>query len=53
MGIVAAIEANDADQLSAVVRENARVMTLDKINLKLLSEVKKVHCPDLDQVITN
>ena len=41
-----AIEAKDGDKLSQVVRDNARVMSLDKINMKLLSEIKNLHCPD-------
>ena len=46
-----AIEEKDNDKLSVVVRDNARVMTLDKISMKLLSEVKKLYCPDPEKVI--
>jgi len=28
------------------VRENARIMSLDKANSKLLVEIKKLHVPD-------
>ena len=45
-GIVESIEAQDSDRLTKVVRDNARIMSLDKANSKLLVEIKKLHCPD-------
>lgn len=30
------------------MRDNARIMSLDKANSKLLVEIKKLHCPDVD-----
>ena len=45
-GIVSAIEAHDGENLSKVVRDNARIMSLDKANSKLLVEIKKLHCPE-------
>lgn len=32
--------------MTKVVRDNARIMSLDKANSKLLVEVKKLHCPE-------
>ena len=45
-GIVAAIEEQSPDNLNGVVRDNARIMSLDKANSKLLVEIKKLHVPD-------
>ena len=45
-GIVAAIEEQSPDNLNGVVRDNARIMSLDKTNSKLLVEIKKLHVPD-------
>ena len=45
-GIVSAIEAQSPDNLSKTVRDNARIMSLDKTNSKLLVEIKKLHVPD-------
>ena len=45
-GIVEAIEAQSADNLINVVRDNARIMSLDKTNSKLLVEIKKLHVPE-------
>ena len=47
-GIVQAIEDQSPDNLSKVVRDNARIMSLDKANSKLLVEIKKLHVPDVD-----
>lgn len=47
-GLVDAIEAQSSENLSKVVRDNARIMSLDKANSKLLVEIKKRHCPDSD-----
>lgn len=47
-GIVAAIEASNADNLSSVVRENARILSLDKANSKLLVDIKKLYVPSQD-----
>ena len=49
-GIVQAIEAQSPDDLTKVVRDNARIMSLDKANSKLLVEIKKLHVPDEDLV---
>lgn len=45
-GIVESIETQDPERLTKVVRDNARIMSLDKANSKLLVEIKKLHCPD-------
>ena len=45
-GLVTAIENKDSDQLTAEVRENTRILSLDKVNTKLLVEIKKLHSPD-------
>ena len=45
-GIVRAIEDQSPDNLSKVVRDNARIMSLDKANSKLLVEIKKLHVPE-------
>ena len=45
-GIVEAIEAQSPENLTKVVRDNARIMSLDKTNSKLLVEIKKLHVPD-------
>ena len=39
--------------MTKVVRDNARIMSLDKANSKLLVEVKKLHCPDNDMAPSN
>ena len=49
-GIVSAIEANSPENLTQVVRENARIMSLDKANSKLLVEIKKLHVPDNEPI---
>lgn len=36
--------------MNKVVRDNARIMNLDKANSKLLVEIKKKHVPDTDIV---
>ena len=41
-----AIEQQAPEQLNKVVRDNARIMNLDKANSKLLVEIKKKHMPD-------
>ena len=45
-GIVDAIEAQSSEDLSRVVRTNARILTLDRANNKLLVTIKKIYCPD-------
>ena len=45
-GIVDSIETQSPDNLIKVVRDNARIMSLDKANSKLLVEIKKLHVPD-------
>lgn len=50
-GIVEAIETQNPDALSQCVRENARIMSLDKANSKLLVEIKKLHVPDQPNVV--
>ena len=47
--IVEAIDAKDSNKLSQVIMENSRVMSLDKVNTKLLSEIKNIHCADRAQ----
>ena len=42
--MVDAIEAGSSDQLSQVIMENSRTMSLDKVTTKLLSEIKNAHC---------
>ena len=49
-GIVEAIEQQAPEQLNKVVRDNARIMNLDKANSKLLVEIKKKHVPDQEPV---
>lgn len=39
--------------MTKVVRDNARIMSLDKANSKLLVEVKKLHCPDNEFAASN
>jgi len=45
-GLVDSIEAQDPENMSKVVRTNARILTLDRANNKLLVTIKKIHCPD-------
>ena len=45
-----AIEQQAPEQLNKVVRDNARIMNLDKANSKLLVEIKKKHVPDQEPV---
>lgn len=45
-GIVDSIEARSPENLTKVVRDNVRIMSLDKANNKLLVDIKKLHCPD-------
>ena len=45
-GIVVSIEDKNPDKLSKVVRDNARIMSLDKTNTKLLVTIRKLHIPD-------
>ena len=45
-GILDAIDTHDPEKLTKVVRDNARIMSLDKANSKLLVEIKKLHVPD-------
>ena len=40
------IQAGMAENLTKVVRDNARIMSLDKANSKLLVEIKKLHVPE-------
>lgn len=42
-GIIDAIETNSPADLNHVVRTNARIMTLDRANNKLLVTIKKLH----------
>ena len=42
-GLVDAIEAGSMEDLTQVVRSNARIMNLDRANNKLLVTIKKLH----------
>ena len=50
-GIVDAIENQSSENLIKVVRDNARIMSLDKANSKLLVEIKKLHVPADDDTV--
>ena len=43
---MASVEEGKAEMMTAVVKENARIMSLDKVCTKLMVEIKKLHCPD-------
>ena len=41
-----AIDEKDSNKLSQVIMENSRIMSMDKVTTKLLSETKNIHCAD-------
>ena len=43
------VEEANHDLMTQVVKENSRIMSLDKVSTKLLVETKKLHCPNNNQ----